>query len=230
MKKPPAISAHHAKREKLKAMAERGTKHEARIASVKLAKLEAEVDFGGAPERETPDLFSGLPVFTPRSGSQNRILSVEEAESEIGSYVKWAFQDRLNLSSTWRKTPSGRTELMVPIPKSDIPVLKELAEHIRKSFSTALKEFTHDGTANLGKRAPFLSGLYDGMLGIGRDAGIRVPSAIGSGRKPKKRNKTPVVPVLEIHPYELGLAVGAKIAMKIPPKALRGEVRILMGA
>jgi hypothetical protein len=228
--KPPASSAHSKKRENLKAMADRGTEHEARIAREKLAKLEASVDFESKAEEQHADLFSGLPGFSTAEGSQSRVLSVEEKDSEIGSYVKWAFLDRLKLSSIWKKQPSGRNELMVSVAKTDIPPLKELADHIQKSFSIALREFTAGGAINSGKRAPFLSGLYDGMMGVGRDSGIRVPAAIGSGKSRKKSRKAAVAPVLEIHPYELGLAVGAKIALKIPPKALKGEMRKLMSA
>lgn len=209
-------------------MAERGTEHEARIARTKLEKLEAQVAFVGEPHEAQGDLFSELPVFSRTSDGQSRVLRVEEKDSEIGSYVKWAFLDRLNLPSTWKKLPSGRNELMVPIPRSELPPLRELAEHIHKSFATALREFTAGGTVNNGKRAPFLSGLYDGMMGSGRDTGVRVPAAIGPARKGKKRNKTGAEPVLEIHPYELGLALGAKIAMKISPKALKGEMQKLM--
>lgn len=211
-------------------MADRGTEHEARVARDKLAKLEAALDFESDTDEPQADLFSGLPAFSAISGRQTRVLSVVEEETEIGSYVKWAFLDRLNLSSIWKKLPSGRNELMIPIAKTDLPPLKELADHIQKSFSTALREFTAGGTVNNGKRAPFLSGLYDGMMGAGRDAGIRVPSAIGSGRTRKKPKKVAAAPALEIHPYELGLALGTKIAMKIPPKSLKGEMQKLIGA
>ena len=209
-------------------MAERGTEHEARIARTKLDKLETEVAFVGEPHEGQGDLFSALPVFSRSPNGQSRILSVEEKDSEIGSYVKWALLERLNLPSTWKKRPSGRSELIVPVPRSELPPLRELADHIQKSFATVLREYTAEGTVNNGKRAPFLGGLYDGMMGSGRDAGVRVPAAIGSPRKGKKRNRTGAEPVLEIHPYELGLALGAKIAMKISPKALKGEMQKLM--
>lgn len=208
-------------------MAERGTEHEARIARNKLIQLEASVDFEETGEHQA-DLFAGLRTSFSRSEKHSRVLSVEEGDAEIGSYVKWAFLERLKISSTWKKQPTGRIELMIPVAQSDLPPLKDLAGHIQRSFSTALREFTAGGTVNLGKRAPFLSGLYDGMMGVGRDSGVRVPSAVGSGRSRKKSKKAPAAPVLEIHPYELGLALGVRIALKIPAKALKGELRKLM--
>lgn len=213
-------------------MAERGTEHEARIASGKLAQLEARFDFGGEATGDQPALFAGLTFSSFNPGEYQRVLRVDFLDAEIGSYVKWALQERLGVDSVWKRLPTGKTDLLAPVAKANLPLLQDLATHIHKSFVVALREFTEEGKINMSRRAPFLSGLYDGMMGLGRDSGQRVPAAYGGGaratRRAKKSSKKPAdEPVIEIHPYELGVGLGTRIAMKVPPKSLKGELQKL---
>ncbi|MEX1118770.1 MAG: hypothetical protein WEB60_08245 [Terrimicrobiaceae bacterium] len=234
MKKKIATTEIHNKRARLKEMAERGTEHEAKVALSKLKALENLFDFSGPDKETTPNLFDGVHLKREGPSRSMRIISVEPAELEIGSYVKWAFLDRFRADSTWKKTKSGKTELHMNVDSSSAGQLRRVGDHIQKSFRAIWGEFSQGGTINTGQRAPFLSGVYDGMMGGGRPEGVRVPSALGGSPSKKRRagkpSKKQSDPVVGMHPYELGLALGEKIAMKVPPKSLPGELQKLMAA
>ncbi len=234
MTKKTATTEIHNKRARLIEMAERGTEHEAKIARTKLTALENLYDFSKGGQETRVNLFDGVHVTKVGGDRSVRILSVEASELEIGSYVKWAILDRFQVDSFWKKLKSGKTELHSKVDPASGQQLREIGAHIHKSFRTIWAEFSNSGTINSGQRAPFLSGAYDGMMGGGRPEGIRVPSALGASLPKKRRGGKstikPSAPVVRIHPYEIGLALGEKIAMKVPPKQLPAELRKLMAA
>jgi hypothetical protein len=213
-------------------MAERGTEHEAAVAKEKLAKLHETFEFSKSAEGGIPDLFASIHISRQQGSHSACVLRVEKEIPEVGSYVQWAFAEKLNLEAFWKKIPSGASELHVFVSKTDAAELKSLATHIYKSFLTLWTEFSKQGLGNSAKRAPFLSGLYDGMMGDGRPEGLKVPQTLGGHKKkkkaPRKSSKPAEPPHVEIHPYELGLTMGRQIAMKLPPKALTGELRKLV--
>ena len=234
MKKKAAPPEIHNKRAGLKEMAERGTEHEAQIAITKLKALENLYDFSGSMTEALPNLFDDVHLTRVDGHHSLKVLTVEPSEIEIGSYVKWAFLDRFQVDSFWRKLKSGKTELHMYVDSVSGEQLRAVGNHIHKSFRAIWGEFSNSGTINNGQRAPFLSGVYDGMMGGGRPEGVRVPSAHGASQPKKRRgvksSKKPSEPVVGIHPYELGLALGEKIAMKVPPKSLPQELRKLIAS
>jgi len=220
------------RREKLRQMAERGTKHEAVVAREKLANLESKYDFlAPVASSGADDLFTlGAQIKMDRRKNAV-ILEVAAADEEVGNFVKWAFLNRFGIDSHWDKKKPGQSILRAGLEKQSATTLRPVAKQILTQFNFLWSQYSENGTARLIQRRPFFCGLYDGMVEEPRVAGERIPMVSGLKKKKgrQRKVKTDASVVVETHPYETGLVLGGMIRAKLPVPELTQQLRIMLG-
>ena len=231
MPKPPPNPEILHRRNSLREMVERGTRHEAVVAAAKLAALEERYDFSGKVVSETPtdDLFSTFTGGGIGGGTSRSIISIPTEDEEIGNFVKWAFLHKFALESHWDKNKPGSSVLMASIEKSAADSPRSVAKVILAQFKGLWLEYSKKNTLRLNQRRPFFCGLYDGMMETPRTAGERIPMVSGV-RKPKRGKKpsTSTASDMDAHPYEIGLTLGAMIRTNLPLSSLKTQLHLMM--
>jgi hypothetical protein len=105
---PPNVRGRYVR---LLAMAERGSKHEALVAEMKLASLRERYDFSGSLAAETTDpeddLFSNAARIRP--DQKRRLLIVfDMKDAPIGNFAKWVLLNGFQIDGVWRATANGK--------------------------------------------------------------------------------------------------------------------------
>ncbi len=230
MQKTPAPSAVRRRHVHLTEMALRGTENEQSVAREKLARLESRYYFGPEPEVETAEIFSDWSAPKP-SGKAHPFLRVPTEWVEAGNLIKWIFQDQFDCSSVWR-THGTRSELCIHANLGDLKRLKGFASELLDTILAACKEFAAGRQIRELDRAPFLNGIYDGLMDQTRAAGARHPGYSPTAKKKPARIRTakksapPVAAFTAIHPYDLGRDVGVKLRSKVPRDTLCESIRL----
>ena len=133
---PPNV---HGRYVRLLAMAERGTKHEAVVAEMKLASLRGRYDFSASPAAATTDpdddLFSNAARIRPDQKNRRRLIVFDMEDAPIGNLVKWVLLNGFQIEGVWRATARGKaTALYVGAKKEDLPALRHVAEVVSDRF------------------------------------------------------------------------------------------------
>jgi hypothetical protein len=216
---PPNV---HGRYVRLLAMAERGTKHEAVVAEMKLASLRGRYDFSVSPAAATTDpeddLFSNAARIRPDQKNSRRLIVFDMKEAPIGNFVKWVLLNGFRIDGVWRAAARGKaTALYVGAKKEDLPALRHIAEVVSDRFKNLWRRFCETTGADSNDEPGFYAGLYDGLMRETRKAGRAIParnrSAKRSRRKaPMKSAGTNVRP----HVYSIALELGAEIRLNRP--------------
>ncbi|MEI6377435.1 MAG: hypothetical protein WCO97_09610 [bacterium] len=165
------------RREYLEEMVRRGTEHEAIVAKEKLARLEARFDFLAKQTENIDDIFSGW--GTPKkSDTVAPLIAVDTGWRDVASLVKWLLQDKFGIASSWRETKKG-CEIVAGIAEADLRRIRPLAKSLLAGITAICGEFFQSAPTTELERAPFLSGLYEGLMNEPRKGGSIVP-----GRSP----------------------------------------------
>jgi hypothetical protein len=228
-KKPSASVTIRRRRDHLREMAARGTTHEKTIASEKLARLDARYDFSAGQEGE--DIFAGWgrPAHARDAAP---VLEVRQEWLDAANLVKWVFQDKFHATSTWRTTSDG-AELLLHAGKADIGRFRPFAKDLLETIIAACAVFSSGRDVRALDRAPFLNGLYDGLIDERRAAGAVVPGFSpvakkkpGGGKKRKNPAAPPPPSSAAIHPYDLGHDAGGKMRVAVPRDELCEGIRL----
>jgi len=228
MSKTPPTAEIWKRRERLEAMAARGTPHEQTSAEEKLRRLKGKYDFSRPNEDKMTGLFSG---WTPKKRAEAIVvLSVDAPWMDVGSLVKWVFANKFRLGTKWRHAAT-HADLMLEGCLGDLVRTKDFARALLETLQAACLAFFGERTVSSLERAPFLSGLYDGLLNEVRPEGSMLP---GYSPLPKKKPKRtlraaksapPAPRVTTVHPYDLGRAVGQKIRLDVPRNEICDGIR-----
>ena len=210
MPSPPPHNI-HARYLRLLAMQERGTKHEAAVAKVKIASLKNRYDFDFSllPDEEPgEDLFSVAAHVRP-DPMMRHLVVFDMQEAGIGNFVKWVLSEGLKINGVWR-TAKGSTALYVGAKEEDIPHLRHIAGIVSERFNSLWEHFSKTTGADPCDEPSFHAGLYDGLM---RDP--RKPGRAAPGRSPKRKRgraaKKPVDTTVRPHAYSVALDLGAQI-------------------
>lgn len=204
----PATKTAYKLRAKLRELSERGIEGERASAQAKLARLESRYDFTQTEQADGPDLFSG--VFY-RSANAKQLCAFAGNEIAIGSFTKWAIENRAQIPCVWRGP-----DLFVEAESESLPQLRHIAEIIRANFAKLWAEFSAAPGIDGAERSNFFLGLYDGMMSDQWERGKPLPA---THRAPVKRSgkKRAIAAIgLAIHPYNLALELGRKIRLTVP--------------
>ena len=203
-------------------MAERGTKHEAVVAEMKLASLRGRYDFSASPAAATTDpdddLFSNAARIRPDQKNRRRLIVFDMEDAPIGNFVKWVLLNGFQIDGVWRATARGKaTALYVGAKKEDLPALRHVAEVVSDRFKNLWRRFCENTGADSNDEPGFHAGLYDGLMGETRKAGKAIPARNRSAKKsrrraPVKSAETNVRP----HVYSIALELGAEIRLNRP--------------
>ena len=195
---------------RLLAMQERGTKHEAAVAKVKIASLKKRYEFDVPMPGDEPgeDLFSVAAHVRPDPGMR-RLAVFDMQEAGIGNFVKWVLAEGLKINGVWR-TAKGSTALYVGAREEDLPHLRHIAAVISERFKSLWEHFSKTTGADPSDEPSFHAGLYDGLMREPRKPGRAAPGRSPTrkrGRAAKKSLDTTVRP----HAYSVALDLGAQI-------------------
>ena len=84
---------------------ERGTKHEAVVAEMKLASLRGRYDFSASPGAATTDpdddLFSNAARIRPDQKNRRRLIVFDMEDAPIGNFVKWVLLNGFQIDGVW---------------------------------------------------------------------------------------------------------------------------------
>ena len=215
---PPNVRGRYVR---LLAMVERGTKHEALVAEMKLASLRHRYDFSvflaAEPTDPEDDLFSNAARIRP--DQKRRLLIVfNMKDAPIGNFAKWVLLNGFQIDGVWRATASGKaTALYVGAKKEDLPALRNIAQVVSDRFKNLWRRFSETTGADSNDEPGFYAGLYDGLMRETRKAGNAIP-ARNRGAK-KSRRKAPVKSAetsVRPHVYSIALELGAEIRLNKP--------------
>jgi len=227
LSKQPASPDLYRRRDNLRRMAEGGTEHEKCAAHAKLKRLEARHDFSSSSAPEMADIFSNWIKPKPAAVALS-VLKVPDEWADAANLVKWAFADRFDTASVWRNSTKG-AELLVHAEGEDVGNLRPLAKGLFKSIEAACVAFHGKGKVAALSRAPFLQGVYDGIMDESRTAGSVIPGFSPAPKKQKgRKSRRPVANAAAVHPYELGRTVGLQIRVNIPRKEISAGIRLAM--
>ena len=230
MKKTSATADLRRRRDHLAEMAARGTEHEKSIAKEKLKRLEARHDFAPPDDLDVEDIFAGW-SRPAHSRVAHPVLKVKKEWLDAANLIKWVFQDKFHADSTWRTSPA-ETELMLHASAADTKKFKPFAKDLLGTIIAACKEFSSGGNVRELDRAPFLTGLYDGLIDERHPAGQRMPGFSPAAKKKPvrvkkpKKNQPPAEHAATIHPYDLGRDAGQKLRINIPRDELCESIRL----
>ncbi|MEI8311907.1 MAG: hypothetical protein WCH98_14255 [Verrucomicrobiota bacterium] len=226
----PATASIRRRRDHLSEMAARGTDHEKAIAKDKLKRLDARYDFAAPADIEVGDIFDGWE--RPASSQQSHpVLKAKKEWLDAANLIKWVFQDKFKTPSGWRSLADG-AELMLHAGKADTDRFKPFAKNLHDTIVAACSEFSCGRTVRELDRAPFLNGLYDGLMDEPRPAGTMMPGFSPVAKKKLSRRKKPAKPAAAtghaatIHPYDIGRDVGKKLRVNIPRDELCEGIRL----
>jgi len=234
MKKTSATPALRRRWDHLSEMAARGTEHEKTIAKEKLGRLEARHDFSRPAARDAGDIFAGWPRPAP-SQVAHPVLKVKKEWLDAANLIKWVFQDKFHTASTWR-TAAAETELLLNANASDARKFKPFAKDLLGTIIAACEEFSRGCNIRELDRAPFLTGLYDGLIDERRTVGTRMPGFSPAAKKKParvkklKKNQQQAARTATIHPYDLGRDAGEKLRINIPRDELCEAIRLAVAA
>jgi hypothetical protein len=231
MEKHPASASVRRRRLHLAEMAARGTDHEKSIATEKLKRMDSRYFFSDAPEIKVGDIFQGWKQ-PAHSNQSHPVLKVTKEWMDAANLVKWVFKDQFKTGSGWRGLPDG-AELMLDAGKADTEHFQSFADNLHNTIVAACSEFSCGRTGCELERAPFLNGLYDGLMDEPRPNGTMMPgfSPVAKkkpGRKKKPAPQPPNAPT--IHPYDIGRDVGKKLRINIPRKELCESIRLAVAS
>ena len=230
MKKSSATAGLRRRRDHLAEMAARGTEPEKTIAKEKLKRLESRHDFAPPADLEVDDIFSGWTRPTP-SRVAHPILKVKKEWLDAANLIKWVFQDKFQTPSTWKSSPTD-THLMLNASEADVRKFKPFAKDLLGTIVAASEEFARGASIRELDRAPFLTGLYDGLIDERHPAGMRIPGFSPAAKKKPvrvkkpKKSQPPATNAAAIHPYDLGRDAGQKLRINIPRDALCEAIRL----
>lgn len=213
MKIPPT-QAHANLRAKLHALAhcEGAHRGEREGAGRRLVALEAKYDFTLTPESD--DVFSGI-VGTVASGTAQKLMTFDSADSDIAALAQWALSHRYKVSMTIRTPDPRANALWVEADAASLPALRKIADHIRAQFSALWRTMAGNPTVTAGDRRPFLLGLYDGMMDDPRAPGSMLPArSFPDVQRKGKKKALALAPGLAVHPYTLALDLGRRIRLR----------------
>ncbi|MEI6072398.1 MAG: hypothetical protein WCS31_11445 [Verrucomicrobiae bacterium] len=234
MGKPAATSSIRRRRDHLSAMAERGTCHEKSIAKDKLKRLDARYDFGAPADLAPGDIFEGWD--RPASSRQSHpVLKAKKEWLDAANLIKWVFQNKFKTSSGWRSLADG-AELLLDAGKDDTARFKPFAKNLHATIVAACSEFSRGPAVSELERAPFLNGLYDGLMDEPRPAGTMMPgfSPVAKKKLPRRKKTAKSAPqagtAATIHPYDIGRDAGKKLRVNIPRQELCEGIRLAVTA
>jgi len=205
-------------------MAQRGTEHERVVAKDKLARLEANYDFDAPVPQATDDVFAawGTPSA---SRDDSPLITIPAKWQDVGNVVKWIFQDKFGISSSWRVEGDTAT-IRVAAQKADVVRLRPLATSLCAGVRAICETYFSGPTTEL-DRAPFLSGFYEGLLDEAPATGRIVPGRTPVAKKKKKRTKAHSAPhSAALHPYDQGRALGKQMRINVPVETLCENIRL----
>ncbi|HOW66471.1 MAG TPA: hypothetical protein P5186_22725 [Candidatus Paceibacterota bacterium] len=218
----PADSRAWALLRKLETLADRGVDGEKASARKKLARLKARFDFTRPAPDDAPDLFAGR---FRRSKKAMAVFSFESHELDVANSVKWAIESATRIPCIFR---GG--ELLAEAEPATLKRLSHIAAHIAQCFRALISQFAAVDGLSTRDRCVFVMGLYDGMMNEKREAGQRLPSRAEPGRKKKIKKGTEPgharKPMLDIHPYSIGLSLGKQIRFSAPLQHLSSELEM----
>ena len=141
MSLPPPPSKIHTRYTRLLAMQERGTEHEASVATTKIESLNEKYDFTKTPlsasGEPAEDLFSTAAHVRPDSSEMRHLVVFDMQEAAIGNFVKWVLYEALNINGVWRTVKeSHSTALYVGAREVDLPHLRHIAAIISERFKS----------------------------------------------------------------------------------------------
>jgi len=212
------------RREYLQEMARRGTEHEAAVAKVKLQRLEARYDFGAKHPDDPSDVFTawGNPK---KAKTTSDLISVAREWRDVGNMVKWLFHDKFGLSASWQETPDGAS-IRIAIAERDLRRIRPLAQSLYNGIIAICREFFCNAPTGELDRAPFLTGLYEGLMNEARkDGGIAPGRSPVPKKKLRRTRKPPAHKTTALHPYDLGREVGSRLRVNVPAETLCEEIR-----
>jgi len=215
MKQKPATAKAYAMRDKLQALVDRGIGGEKAAAKVKLDRLLARYNFTGTPPPTTADLFEGKFKPGPVANAIGKV-----GDLMVATFVKWSIERRTGLSCRLRCD-----EILAETPPKTASRLAGIVEIVARAFSELWKMFETTPGVQLGDKALFIRGLYDGMMddvlcgeALPPRVGIR-PARIGRGKRSLKK-----APALTLHPYSVAVGLGRKIILRIPLADIASEL------
>jgi len=218
-KRKPATPRLRDLRDKLKALAERGVNGERDAAIVKLARLEAKVDFTG-PDTRGPDLFAG--AFTPATDQAHPIITFEQKDYDIGNAVKWAIE-----SATQVRCLYHGTELLANATSDTANRLHDIAATISAEFGQLWQQFSQVPGVNPLDRANFVLGLYEGMMDEAR-SGEQLPQRAQPRKvkrgKAKDNDSKPPAAAIALHPYTVAVNLGKQVRFSVPITEIAGNL------
>ncbi len=216
---PPNVQGRYVR---LLAMAERGTKHEAVVAEMKLASLRGRYDFSvslaAAMTDPEDDLFSNAARIRPDQKNTRRLIVFDMKDAPIGNFVKWVLLNGFQIDGVWRAAARGKTTaLYVGAKNEDLPALRNVAEVVSDRFKNLWRRFCETTGADSNDELGFYAGLYDGLMRETRKAGKAIPARNRSAKK--SRRKAPVKSAetnVRPHVYSIALELGAEIRLNRP--------------
>ena len=218
MSLPPPPSKIHSRYTRLLAMQERGTQHEAAVATTKIDSLKKRFDFTKIPlpvdgEEPAEDLFAEAAHVHPDSSMMRELVVFDMQEAAIGNFVKWVLYEALKINGVWRTVKgSHSTALYVGAKKEDLPHLRHIATVITERFKSLWAHFVQTTGADPCDEPSFHAGLYAGLMREPRSTGKAVPGRAPKRKKGRAKKKVvPITPTVRPHPYSVGLELGAQI-------------------
>jgi hypothetical protein len=144
-------------------MAERGTKHEAVVAEMKLASLRGRYDFSVSPAAATTDpeddLFANATRIRPDQKNSRRLIVFDMKDAPIGNFVKWVLLNGFQIDGVWRAAARGKaTALYVGAKNEDLPALRNIAEVVSDRFKNLWRRFCETTGADSNDEPGFYAG------------------------------------------------------------------------
>jgi hypothetical protein len=229
MSKIPATAQIWARRERLEAMIERATEHEKATARDKLQRLNEKYDFSQPEADDFPDLFRNW--IPKKSTTASAVFSVETPWMDVGNILKWIFENKFGLRAKWRMSAT-HSELMLEGCLGNLKRTKVFAQGVLETLQAACVTFFGNRTVKPLERAPFLSGLYDGLLNEVRPEGGMIPgySPMPKKKAPRKtrlakKSAQPPQAGFAVHPYDLGREAGRQMRLEVPREEICDGIR-----
>jgi hypothetical protein len=231
-KKPAASPSIRRKVRFLEEMARRGTPHEALIAAEKLRKIQAKFDFSEVPVAyDEDDIFSSFQAVR-RAGSMLEILKVAPDWIDASNLIRWILRDKLRIETAWFRNGADET-LKAAIHKGDQKRLRTFVAGIHKKILALCRTYFGDSSTGTLDRAPFIEGLFDGMMDLRRKEGEISPGR--SPNAPKKILKRQRIAAEKtdhraatVHPYDLGWTLGKGIRLDLPAEELESTIHLAL--
>jgi len=225
----PATPKAWALHAKLFALAERGTDGERESAQLKLAKLCTRYDFT-APPTTGGDIFSGFAFPRCNLGEAHPLIELPDADGDIASAIKWAFESQLGLAGSFRYA-GAKLEIRIASPASAMPGLRSLAESIGKSFARLWQEFAKTPGVESNVKRQFIAGLTDGMLNDERRGQALPPPITDKKRKAKPTKRALTHPIgISVHPYSVAVEMGRRVRVAAPIGTIVEELQNTVAA